>query len=102
MICSNSYKENNNIAIFSISEYSRMKINSEIDLQAYFQHVGYKTYRSKPTEYLKTFHQQQADELLKTCNVLIEFIKFIKTDKDNADRMKDIANCILRLKMSLE
>lgn len=78
-----------------------MKINSEVDLQAYFHHIGYKTYRNKEDEYLRKFHQQQEAELLSTSNALIEFIKFIKTDKDNASKMGDIAACILKLKNTL-
>lgn len=78
-----------------------MKITSEIDLQAYIRHIGFKNFHNEPNRYLDEFHKQQQKELSEISDVLIEFIKFIKTDKDNTDKMGDIANCILELKNSL-
>lgn len=94
------------IVIFSFffhlfTEYRRLLLNSEIDLQAYFHQIGYKNYVNKETENVTLFYKEQETELLEACNALIEFIKYIKMDKDNAPKMSEIATCILQLKNSV-
>lgn len=73
-----------------------MKTKSEISWLTYARIFGGKF--GDATECQNDFYKDEEKRLLKMSNTLIEFVKFIKSDGDNANQMSDIARCILTLK----
>lgn len=59
--------------------------------------IGTPPYHSE-YEIVQEYHNGEKDRLMYICNQLIEFIKFVKIDQEDSERMAFIANCILQLK----
>lgn len=62
--------------------------------------LGSTLYKSE-FEIIDEFHRIEKDQLMYTCNQLIEFVKFLKMDEDFQEKMGPLANCILQLKESI-
>lgn len=59
--------------------------------------IGTAPYHSE-YEIVQEYHNGEKERLMYICNQLIEFIKFVKLDQEDSERMAFIANCILQLK----
>lgn len=82
-------------------EFQKLLEESQKERMSYFltnrDLIGTAPYHSE-FEIVEEFHSSENHRLMYVCNQLIEFIKFVKLDQDNSDRMGLIANIILKLK----
>lgn len=82
-------------------EFKKLLEESQKDRMDYFltnrDLIGTAPYHSE-FEIVEEFHGSENHRLMYVCNQLIEFIKFVKLDQNNSERMGSIANIILKLK----
>lgn len=82
-------------------EFKKLLEESQKDRMDYFltnrDLIGTAPYHSE-FEIVEEFHGSENHRLMYVCNQLIEFIKFVKLDQNNSERMGLIANIILKLK----